>query len=370
MFFPKGSEMIQLLIDISREFGSDSRYVIAGGGNSSIKADGVMYVKGSGSRMGSITAEGFVAMDLEKMSVIWNKTYSPAPDRREEEVLADLLAARKPGEENKRPSVETLLHGLFPERLVMHTHPALVNGLTCGISGEQTVADLFGTRALWIPLTEPGYILAKVVRDAMKTAGGSRKIVFLQNHGVFVAGDSPEEIREIYSGIFAAIEAHIQFPPVCGTLAAEDGMASSITEILKGFQKTAPVVRPFMDKVLNTFLQSKQDFRVLEHSLTPDHIVYSGFLPLFAENIETLSSGLKDYSEKNGELPKIIAVKNRCCFACTSSEKASVDASDLFLDAAKVVTYTRSFGGPLPMTERLVSFIRTWEAEKYRQNKT
>ena len=33
------------------------------------------------------------------------------------------------------PSVETLLHAIFPQKYVLHLHPALVNGLTCSRVG-------------------------------------------------------------------------------------------------------------------------------------------------------------------------------------------------------------------------------------------
>lgn len=360
---------LRVLVDLSREFGSDPRYVIAGGGNSSIKDNGVMYVKGSGSRMGNISDDGFVAMDLEKISAVWKKDYSEKSDEREEEVLADLLAARLAGEENKRPSVETLLHALFSEKLVMHTHPALVNGITCGVSGEKEVASLFGDRVLWIPLVEPGYILAKLVLDAMQKAGSRRKVVFLQNHGVFVAGNTPNEIRETYKNIFSKIEKRLASVPASGTVTVDDSMCLDIAKAFAGVSQSTLTVFPFMDLALEPFLQNKESFSALERPLSPDHIVYAGFFPLFIERLDDLPITLDLYQKEHGELPKIVAIKGRFCFACSASLKSAMDASDLFVDEAKVVGYSRSFGGPLPMTAALVSFIRTWEAEKYRQNK-
>ncbi len=360
---------ISLLLDLSREFGSDPRYVIAGGGNSSIKDGSVMYVKGSGSRMGTITADGFVAMDLGRMSVIWEKPYSKDADRREEEVLVDLLASRKPGEEQKRPSVEALLHALFPQPLVMHTHPALVNGLTCGVDGEKEAASLFGENAVWIPLVEPGYILAKYVRDAMSGAGGFRNIVFLQNHGVFVAAQTPEEIRSLYRDVFSTIGGKVKTLPDAENVEADISPVPAILEAFKAVPGDPPLVLPFMDRILSPLLESKESFSVLEHPLTPDHMVYAGFLPLFVERMQDLPDLLVSYMKMHKELPRIIAVQNGCCYSCTKTNKGAQDARDLFLDAAMVVAYSRFFGGPRPMTERLVTFIRNWEVEKYRQNK-
>ena len=63
------------------------------------------------------------------------------------------------------PSVECMLHGLFPQTFVLHLHPALVNGLTCGVDGKQACEELFGEKAVWVPLTKPGYTLAKACFD-------------------------------------------------------------------------------------------------------------------------------------------------------------------------------------------------------------
>ena len=114
------------LIDISKRYGSDSAYVLLGGGNTSMKADGVLYVKASGHALGSIDAGGFVRMDLAKLDQIWHKQYSSDDQKREDEVLADMMACRLEGEVS-RPSVEALLHALLPFTYVVHLHPALVD---------------------------------------------------------------------------------------------------------------------------------------------------------------------------------------------------------------------------------------------------
>ena len=57
--------------------------------------------------------------------------------------VEDLSLAKEPGEESKRPSVETTLHSLFEYTFVLHLHPALVNGLTCSQNGKEKAKELF-----------------------------------------------------------------------------------------------------------------------------------------------------------------------------------------------------------------------------------
>ena len=66
----------------------------------------------------------------------------------------------------------------------------------------------------------------------------------------------------------------------------------------------------------------------LSRPFTPDHIVYCGVGPELPDT-------------KNAQL--------------------------LYLDAQKINWYSRSFGGPHPLSEELVSFILNWEAESYRK---
>ena len=155
------------LVEISRVYGRDPAFVLAGGGNTSYKDERLLYVKESGTTLAELTADGLVRMRLDRLDAIWNARYASDPAEREEQALSDLMNAREEGE-TKRPSVETLLHALLPQAYVVHTHPALVNGLTCGARGEETARELFGEDILWVPVTNPGYVLAATIRAAIE----------------------------------------------------------------------------------------------------------------------------------------------------------------------------------------------------------
>ncbi|MEI6603594.1 MAG: class II aldolase/adducin family protein, partial [Clostridia bacterium] len=152
---------IKQLVEISNFYGANSDFVLAGGGNTSMKDAHVLYVKGSGTTLKTITEDGFVKMDRVALKAMWEKNYSEDVAQREREVLVDLMEARAKGEQNKRPSVETSLHDLLPQRFVIHTHPALINGLTCGKDFKREVKKLFGDDVICVNSMMPGYYLAK-----------------------------------------------------------------------------------------------------------------------------------------------------------------------------------------------------------------
>lgn len=196
---------MQNLVDYSRKYGSDPELVLAGGGNTSMKENGVLYVKGSGCALSSIKAENFVAMDMKKLLAITEKVYPTGDSEREAAFLKDVSEAKLPGEEAKRPSVEALLHALFPQRYVLHLHPALVNGLTCGKDGKEIAAKLF-PNVLWVDACKPGYTLAKLLSDKISS---SVNTVLLQNHGVFFAAETPEELASLLENMLSALKAQL-----------------------------------------------------------------------------------------------------------------------------------------------------------------
>ena len=359
---------IEALVELSRYYGANKDYVIAGGGNSSFKTADTLYVKGSGTALAEAVPETFVKMDRGALARIWNKTYPASSAEREKEVLADLLAARKPGEEQKRPSVETMLHDLLPFKYVMHLHPALVNGLSCSRQGETAMKELFGNEALWVPSTNPGYVLSLEVKIALDkfTTKNNRPaaIIILQNHGVFVGAEDPDGINEIYRRIMESLEAKVKTSPDFS------GKTTSVpSEYIRVLNELNNAYINFINnKAISNHVKNLFSFYPVSSAFTPDHIIYSGSDPLFIEKIskEEVKAQWKKHIEKTGRLPKIMAVKELGVFGLGVTEKAAALAVELFMDSVRIACYSESFGGPLFMDREKIDFINNWEVEVFR----
>jgi rhamnose utilization protein RhaD (predicted bifunctional aldolase and dehydrogenase) len=368
---------IQDLAALSRYYGANSDYVIAGGGNTSFKDETTLYVKASGASLAEAESESFVRMDRRLLSGIWAKTYPEERDAREQAVLADMMAARMSGEEQKRPSVETLLHDLLPFAFVVHTHPALVNGLTCSRDGEKAAAELFGSECIWIPSTNPGYILSGQVKAAMDTYkkryGRPAAVIFLQNHGVFAGADTTAGIQNMYRHIMETVKLRIKREPdLSGEVTGPDCVAgvSGTLEKLAG----GKAVRFLCNHEIAALVKSRQSFYPVSAPFSPDHIVYAGSDPLFVEAPEggteaiagPLEAAWKKQVEKTGREPKIAAVQGLGVFGIGNTLKTAALALELFTDAVKVAVYTEAFGGVRFMPPDQVDFINNWEVERYR----
>jgi rhamnose utilization protein RhaD (predicted bifunctional aldolase and dehydrogenase) len=347
---------LDALIDISRAYGSDSEYVLLGGGNTSYKRDGVLYVKASGHALGTIDERGFVKMDLAKLDAIWQKQYSDDDQKREEEVLADMMACRLAGEKS-RPSVEALLHALLPFAYVVHLHPALVNGITCSQEGQRAALRLFPT-ALWIEEVKPGFTLAKAVHDRMKEAAEQANLIILQNHGIFVGMEHPEQIEETYRQVMQRISEALVRTPDFSEGEADHAQITVIKEELA--QLTGEKIEVATNREVLRFLQDEEHFAKVGSAFTPDHIVYAGFKPLWVGYGMRVTEAYEAFTSEHGVAPKIICMQRVGAFSV--GEKPL----PLFLDTVAIAVYSESFGGPRFMSDEMIDFIRTWEAERYR----
>ncbi len=364
-----GEEVLSELAALSRRYGSDPEWVLAGGGNTSRKDGSTLWVKASGASLASIGPEGFCAVDRGKLDAIWGKTYPEDPDAREAAVLADLMAAREPGE-TKRPSVETLLHGFFPQTYVVHTHPALANGMNCGREGASAFRELFFGEAVWIPLTDPGYVLARAVREAVgefrSRTGRFPALMFLQNHGMLAAGDTPGEVDRISREALERLSRRLVRRPDRSPRAVP---APDLVQAAAAVARRAPEGSFLLhraDPDMLGFAESREAFAPLSAAFSPDHIVYAGHEFLYAPSPGRIDEAWTDYRNRNGQDPRIAAVAGVGAFAAAPGRPAAETAMALFLDACAIAVYAESFGGALHMTEEKIEFIRSWEVERYR----
>jgi rhamnose utilization protein RhaD (predicted bifunctional aldolase and dehydrogenase) len=363
---------LDALVALSRRYGSNPDWVLAGGGNTSFKEKGSLFVKASGTSLGSITDAGFCRIDRAKLDAMWKTPYPEESEAREAAALADLMAARCAGE-TKRPSVETLMHGLFPQAYVVHSHPAAVNGLTCGREGKAAFDRLFAEEGIWVPFVDPGYILAKTVRNALEDFRARKGLVpamlFMQNHGLLVAGEGPAEVEAISSSVMAKVMAELARTPDLSARPADARTLAEAVAILSRLGGDGACIRYRADAETLARASSSEAFYPLSSAFTPDHIVYAGHEFLLAGGgVKGIAGAWELFVSRNGVSPRIVLVPDLGAFSVAKGEAAADAAILLYTDACKVAVYAESFGGALHMTKEKIDFIRNWEVEKYRSS--
>jgi len=360
------------LVEISNYYGADEEIVLAGGGNTSFKDDEFLYIKASGTTLATITQDGFVKMNRSRLAKMWEVKYSDDTKTREDQVLVDLMDSREATELAKRPSVETTLHNLFSQAYVVHTHPALVNGLTCSNEGEKYARKIFGDDIIWIPATMPGYVLSKDVKNKIAEYEGKTgkiaNLLLLENHGIFVAGNTLDEIKEIMYDVMNKLKANITEVPDFSTAINNEQYEAIAEQISNAIGVDAKEVIYVNNAEIAKLTKDEQAFGAVNYAFTPDHMVYYKHTPLFVKTGDNIAEQVEKYKAKFGFLPKAVAVQGVGMFACGPDNKQAGIVRLLLLDAVKISVFSKSFGGGKYMPNWLVDFINNWEVEAYRKS--
>lgn len=193
----KGDE-VALLLYRSNLLGSDLRITNYGGGNTSCKTTGldplmkeeveVMWIKGSGGDIGTLTKSGLAALYVQRLRAL-EKVYRGLAY--EDEMVAlfnhcifDL--------DSKAPSIDTPLHAFLPFKHIDHLHPDAAIAIAAAKDGKRITEELFGGTIGWVDWQKPGFDLGLKLRDCLAQNPQIRGIM-LGSHGLFTWGDTAHE---------------------------------------------------------------------------------------------------------------------------------------------------------------------------------
>lgn len=349
-------DILRTITELSHAFGTTD-YVQAGGGNTSCKTADTLWIKPSGTTLSGLTMESFVAMDRAALGRLY-EAETPAESAAREELVKNMMAAAVRPETPGRASVEAPLHDSLSACYVVHTHPASVNGLTCALGGKAAAARLFPD-ALWVPYTDPGYTLCMAVRKAIQgykaEKGAEPRILLLENHGIFVCGDSAAEIRAAYDKVTDAL----------ARVYAELNVS---TKVPMGETPSEAVVAKWRNVLAEAlgldaaFIVASGRFCAASGPISPDHIVYSKSYPF--EGVLTVDN-LRAFKAARGYAPRVVVLDN-AVLGVGATEKASRLALTLAVDGAMVKRLARAFGGLQMLRDVSREFIENWEVESYR----
>ena len=186
---------VALLLYRSNILGADLRITNYGGGNTSCRTiekdpltgndTEVMWIKGSGGDIGSLTRSGLAALYVERLRSLTGVYKGLA---KEDEMVAlfnhcifDL--------DSKAPSIDTPLHGFLPFKHIDHLHPDAAIAIAASKDGEQITKDLFEGTIGWVNWQRPGFDLGLQIKECLEKNPGIRGIM-LGSHGLFTWGDT------------------------------------------------------------------------------------------------------------------------------------------------------------------------------------
>ena len=374
------------LIKISNTTGKDPALVLGGGGNTSVKtADGkYMYIKASGTALKDMSGSlGWRRLDIATVLSILKDKAIPKMDpvKRETEVVNRLLLSCDDDvTSGARPSVESHLHALL-ESHVIHLHPLVVAAYVNAKNGRAIIEKRFakeGLIPLWVPYTDPGYMLAKriakLVGEYETEHGRKPSVLFLEKHGLFVTANSAGAALRRVRQVIAICEAGLKAPR---SKSIKLPSAECVTETKLALRKALLLVTgqylpvsyyPTLEAV-TPFMAHKDARKLLSTpALNPDELVYANGSAMWldAARAEPLARKLKALIERGQKVPAAFVVKGLGLFV--AAEKGLADLiADITETSLKIRMYAARMGGVLALTKREQDFINTWESEAFRK---
>jgi rhamnulose-1-phosphate aldolase/alcohol dehydrogenase len=395
------------LVARSNRLGSDPRNTNYAGGNASAKGTVVdpvtnapaelMWVKGSGGDLGTLTAAGLAVLRLDRLRALVD--VYPGVEREDEMVPAfDYCLWGKGG---AAPSIDTAMHGLVDAAHVDHLHPDAGIAFAAAADGEALTRACFGDLVAWVGWRRPGFQLgldiAQVKRDNPGAIG-----VILGGHGITAWGDTSEECEARSLSIIAAAQRYLDEhgkPEPFGPVAAEPladprrrEAAAELAPMIRGIVSTDHrQVGHFTDSpaVLDFLSRAKHPELAARGTSCPDHFLRTKVRPLLldlppgvavqtaahrlAELNEAYREDYRGYYERyadsstppmRGADPTIVLVPGIGMFSFGADAQTARVAGEFYVNAINVMRGAEAVSVYEPIGEREKFRIEYWQLEE------
>ena len=403
------SQAVAELIARSNRLGSDPKNTNYAGGNTSAKGTEtdpvtgepveLVWVKGSGGDLGTLTASGLAVLRLDRMRQLVN--VYPGVEREDEMVAAfDYCLHGKGG---AAPSIDTAMHGLVDAPHVDHLHPDSGIAVATAVDGEELTAKIFGDRVVWVPWRRPGFQLgldiAKIKADNPQAIG-----CVLGGHGITAWGDTSDECEANSVEIIRTAEAYIaehSKPEPFGALLdgysalPDDQRRAKAAALAPTLRSIASFDKPMVghytdDERVLEFLSGSEHPRLAELGTScPDHFLRTKVKPLVLDlppdvPVEACIARLRElheayradyqaYYERNatpdsppirGADPLIILVPGVGMFSYGKDKQTARVAGEFYLNAINVMRGAEGLSTYQPIDESEKFKIEYWALEE------
>jgi rhamnulose-1-phosphate aldolase/alcohol dehydrogenase len=401
--------IVDELIARSNRLGSDRQNTNYGGGNTSAKgrltdpATGdeveVMWVKGSGGDLGTLTGDGLSVLRLGEIRGL-RDVYRGEEHEDEMHQLLDYCIFGPPG---AAPSIDTSMHGLLDVTHVDHLHPDSVIALAASADGEELTKRCYGDEVAWVPWKRPGFELALTIEALRQQRPGLRGVV-MGGHGLTAWGDTSESCEstslELITRAAEFIERHGRPDPLgplrpgFEPLGVEErrALAAVLAPVIRGLASTdAPAVgRWFDDDLVLDFIGREAAPRVVPLGTScPDHFIRTKVRPLLLDlppsspleerldRLRRLHAGYREeyrsYYERHagpetppmrGADPAIFLVPGVGMFSFGSDSQTARVAGEFYVNAINVIHGAEAVSSYQPVAEGEKFRVEYWMLEE------
>ncbi len=404
-----GNPTVTALIERSNALGSDPKNTNYAGGNTSAKGvetDPVtgedvelLWVKGSGGDLGTLTAPGLAVLRLDRMRALVD--VYPGLDREDEMVAAFDYCLHGSG--GAAPSIDTAMHGLVEAAHVDHLHPDSGIAIATAADGERLTTEVYGDKVVWVPWRRPGFQLGLDIAE-IKEANPRAIGCVLGGHGITAWGDTSEQCRTNSLWMIRTAERYLKkhskkqpfgaplkkYAPLPAGQRRE--RAAALAPLLRGVaSQDRPMVGHFTDdKVVLDFLASRRHPRLAALGTScPDHFLRTKVKPMLldlapdapldkvrarvAELHEAYRADYAAYYERNatkdspamrGADPLIVLVPGVGMFSYGKDKQTARVAGEFYVNAINVMRGAEGVSTYSPIDESEKFRIEYWSLEE------
>jgi len=397
------------LIARSNRLGADPKNTNYAGGNTSAKstetdpvtgeAVDLLWVKGSGGDLGTLTEKGLAVLRLDRLRAL--KNVYPGLDREDEMVAAfDYTLHGKGG---AAPSIDTAMHALVDAAHVDHLHPDSGIAIATAADGEALTQTIFGNKVAWVAWRRPGFQLGLDIA-AIKEANPQAVGCILGGHGITAWGDTSDATEANSLWIIDTAAAYIAehsrsepFGPVLDAFASLEAAdrrtrAAALAPTIRGLVSTdAPKVGHFTDapEVLDFLSRAEHPRLATLGTSCPDHFLRTKVKPMLLDlpagaSVEESLARLvtlheeyradyQAYYDRNatpespairGADPLVVLIPGVGMFSYGANKQTARVASEFYINAINVMRGAEGLSTYAPIDEAEKFRIEYWALEE------
>ncbi|MEU9871216.1 bifunctional aldolase/short-chain dehydrogenase [Actinomadura sp. NPDC048021] len=398
---------VEHLLERANTLGSDPRNTNYAGGNASAKGTvtdpvtardiELMWVKGSGGDLGTLTEKGLAVLRLDRMRALVD--VYPGVEREDEMVAAfDYCLHGKGG---AAPSIDTAMHGLVEAAHVDHLHPDSGIAIATAADGEELTRRIFGDRVAWVPWRRPGFQLGLDIAEIKRVNPGAIGVI-LGGHGITAWGETSEECKANSLDIIRTAEAYIAehgkadpFGEVVHPVLPEEerhARAAALFPLVRGLASTdRPQVGHYTDSeaVLDFVSRAEHPRLAALGTSCPDHFLRTKVAPMVLDlppdaPLDEAKARLRElhaaYREEyaayydrhagpdsppmRGADPAIVLVPGVGMFSFGANKQTARVAGEFYVNAINVMRGAEALSSYAPIDEAEKFRIEYWELEE------
>ncbi|MFH0710641.1 MAG: class II aldolase/adducin family protein [Pseudomonadota bacterium] len=361
----------------SQLLGQNKDLVLHGGGNTSVKIDGVLYVKGSGWNLDTIEKEGFSPVDLATLIEMASR------DTLTDTQMVKEQRAAMSDQSFPNPSIEAILHAIIPFTFVDHTHADAVVTLSNTPNGKEILEELYGENMVIIDYVMPGFELARhIYLQTLDLNWKNIEGIILLNHGVFTFDNDAKKAYEKMITLVTKAEDYLQQNV---TFLSNTSKGNIDVEIIRSLVHEVGVLRGcdifpiFLDSDQAKALSTRPNLERLikQGELTPEHVIRIKPFPAIintdcAKGIEIFKTEYQNYFDKNSNAnhicldlaPRYAIVKGLGAVALGKDEKESRIIADIVEHTITAILSAEQLGAWTSLSLAQMFEMEYWELEQ------